>query len=232
MDRAAERVILDRPARRPATTTRSPARRARRGRQRPVSAGWSTRSTARSTTSTACRSYAVSIAAEVAGRGCLRRRPRRRARDRVRRHSRWRRRRGPASPSGARRRPTGASRWWPPASATTSRSGRRRRRRLAQRPAGDARHQAVRLGRARPVCGRLRRGRRLLRGGHAPVGLGSRRAHRAGGRRRVDGLHGRPPGGRTTLAADPQLFQALHDLLVASGADELPVAGDGRTSSG
>jgi myo-inositol-1(or 4)-monophosphatase len=49
---------------------------------------------------------------------------------------------------------------------------------------------------------------------------------------KVAGLHGRPPGRRTTLAANPQLFEALQDVLAASGADELPVVGDGRTSSG
>jgi myo-inositol-1(or 4)-monophosphatase len=49
---------------------------------------------------------------------------------------------------------------------------------------------------------------------------------------RVAGLHGGAPGRRTTLAANPELFDALHDLLVASGADDLPVAGGGLTSSG
>jgi myo-inositol-1(or 4)-monophosphatase len=36
---------------------------------------------------------------------------------------------------------------------------------------------------------------------------------------RVDGLLGKPPGGHTTLAANPGLFSALHDLLVAADAD-------------
>jgi myo-inositol-1(or 4)-monophosphatase len=36
---------------------------------------------------------------------------------------------------------------------------------------------------------------------------------------RVDGLRGRPPGSATTLAANPVLFDRLHDLLVASNAD-------------
>ena len=38
---------------------------------------------------------------------------------------------------------------------------------------------------------------------------------------RVGGLHGRPPGRRVTLAANPSLFNALHDLLVAAGAGDL-----------
>lgn len=38
---------------------------------------------------------------------------------------------------------------------------------------------------------------------------------------RVDGLQGRPPGRRVTLAANPSLFNALHDLLVAAGAGDL-----------
>jgi len=38
---------------------------------------------------------------------------------------------------------------------------------------------------------------------------------------RVDGLQGRPPGRRVTLAANPSLFGALHDLLVAAGAGDL-----------
>ena len=38
---------------------------------------------------------------------------------------------------------------------------------------------------------------------------------------RVDGLLGRPPGPQVTLAANPALFDALHDLLVDSGAGEL-----------
>lgn len=36
---------------------------------------------------------------------------------------------------------------------------------------------------------------------------------------RVGGLGGRPPGGHTTLAANPELFTALADLLVAADAD-------------
>jgi myo-inositol-1(or 4)-monophosphatase len=36
---------------------------------------------------------------------------------------------------------------------------------------------------------------------------------------RVDGLGGRPPGRWTTLAANPVLFDRLHDLLVSSGAN-------------
>jgi myo-inositol-1(or 4)-monophosphatase len=36
---------------------------------------------------------------------------------------------------------------------------------------------------------------------------------------RVDGLEGRGPGAHTTLAANPMLFEALHDLLVAADAD-------------
>lgn len=35
---------------------------------------------------------------------------------------------------------------------------------------------------------------------------------------RVEGLQGRPPGSHTTLAANPALFAALHDLLVDAGA--------------
>jgi myo-inositol-1(or 4)-monophosphatase len=33
---------------------------------------------------------------------------------------------------------------------------------------------------------------------------------------RVEGLQGRPPGSHTTLAANPRLFELLHDVLVAS----------------
>jgi myo-inositol-1(or 4)-monophosphatase len=36
---------------------------------------------------------------------------------------------------------------------------------------------------------------------------------------RVEGLGGRPPGGHTTLAANPVLFDALHDVLLAAEAD-------------
>lgn len=36
---------------------------------------------------------------------------------------------------------------------------------------------------------------------------------------RVGGLRGRPPGGHTTLAANPALFDALEELLVATGSD-------------
>jgi myo-inositol-1(or 4)-monophosphatase len=36
---------------------------------------------------------------------------------------------------------------------------------------------------------------------------------------RVDGLTGKPPGGHTTVAANPELFEALHDVLVAAEAD-------------
>jgi myo-inositol-1(or 4)-monophosphatase len=36
---------------------------------------------------------------------------------------------------------------------------------------------------------------------------------------RVDGLEGRPPGRHTTLAANPELFDLLHHVLVASHAD-------------
>jgi myo-inositol-1(or 4)-monophosphatase len=36
---------------------------------------------------------------------------------------------------------------------------------------------------------------------------------------RVDGLQGRPPGRHTTLAANPVLFERVHDLLVVSKAD-------------
>jgi myo-inositol-1(or 4)-monophosphatase len=36
---------------------------------------------------------------------------------------------------------------------------------------------------------------------------------------RVDGLQGRPPGNHTTLAANPQLFDLLHHVLVAANAD-------------
>jgi myo-inositol-1(or 4)-monophosphatase len=36
---------------------------------------------------------------------------------------------------------------------------------------------------------------------------------------RVDGLQGRPPGPQTTLAANPELFDLLHHVLVASHAD-------------
>lgn len=36
---------------------------------------------------------------------------------------------------------------------------------------------------------------------------------------RVDGLAGKPPGGHLTLAANPALFDALHELLVAAGGD-------------
>ena len=36
---------------------------------------------------------------------------------------------------------------------------------------------------------------------------------------RVEGLNGRPPGSATTVAANPALFDQLHDLLVASNAD-------------
>jgi myo-inositol-1(or 4)-monophosphatase len=50
---------------------------------------------------------------------------------------------------------------------------------------------------------------------------------------RVDGLEGRPPGPHTTLAANPELFSSLHDLLVAADADAAapdamsqPVPGD------
>jgi myo-inositol-1(or 4)-monophosphatase len=37
---------------------------------------------------------------------------------------------------------------------------------------------------------------------------------------RFAGLHGRPPSDRFVLAAPPNLFEALHDLLVAAGADD------------
>jgi myo-inositol-1(or 4)-monophosphatase len=50
---------------------------------------------------------------------------------------------------------------------------------------------------------------------------------------RVDGLGGKPPGAHTTLAANPVLFRALHDLLIAADADvaaadasSQPVPGD------
>jgi myo-inositol-1(or 4)-monophosphatase len=36
---------------------------------------------------------------------------------------------------------------------------------------------------------------------------------------RVEGLGGKPPGAYTTLAANPVLFSALHDLLIAAAAD-------------
>jgi myo-inositol-1(or 4)-monophosphatase len=36
----------------------------------------------------------------------------------------------------------------------------------------------------------------------------------------VEGLGGRPPGSATTVAANPALFNQLHDLLVAANADE------------
>jgi myo-inositol-1(or 4)-monophosphatase len=36
---------------------------------------------------------------------------------------------------------------------------------------------------------------------------------------RVGGLRGRPPGGHTTLAANPELFDALEELLIAAGSD-------------
>jgi myo-inositol-1(or 4)-monophosphatase len=36
---------------------------------------------------------------------------------------------------------------------------------------------------------------------------------------RVDGLQGKPPGSHVTLAANPGLFGALHDVLVAADAD-------------
>jgi myo-inositol-1(or 4)-monophosphatase len=36
---------------------------------------------------------------------------------------------------------------------------------------------------------------------------------------RVEGLGGKPPGAHTTLAANPVLFSALHDLLIAADAD-------------
>jgi myo-inositol-1(or 4)-monophosphatase len=38
---------------------------------------------------------------------------------------------------------------------------------------------------------------------------------------RVEGLLGRPPGTHVTLAANPQLWDALHELLVAAGAGDL-----------
>lgn len=38
---------------------------------------------------------------------------------------------------------------------------------------------------------------------------------------RVDGLLGRPPGSHVTLAANPRLWDALHDVLVDSGAGDL-----------
>ena len=47
---------------------------------------------------------------------------------------------------------------------------------------------------------------------------------------RVGGLHDRPPGSHTTLAANPALFAALHDLLVEAGADADP-AGDPAPTS-
>lgn len=42
---------------------------------------------------------------------------------------------------------------------------------------------------------------------------------------RVDGLGGKPPGGHTTLAANPALFEALHGLLVAAHADAASPSG-------
>jgi myo-inositol-1(or 4)-monophosphatase len=41
---------------------------------------------------------------------------------------------------------------------------------------------------------------------------------------RVGGLLGRPPGRHVTLGANPGLFAALHDLLVAAGAGDRDVA--------
>jgi myo-inositol-1(or 4)-monophosphatase len=38
---------------------------------------------------------------------------------------------------------------------------------------------------------------------------------------RVDGLEGRGPGRRVTLAANPRLFDTLHDMLLAAGAGDL-----------
>jgi myo-inositol-1(or 4)-monophosphatase len=35
----------------------------------------------------------------------------------------------------------------------------------------------------------------------------------------VAGLHGAPPSDRLVLAASPELFGPLHDLLLAAGAD-------------
>jgi myo-inositol-1(or 4)-monophosphatase len=47
---------------------------------------------------------------------------------------------------------------------------------------------------------------------------------------RVEGLGGRPPGVATTVAANPALFDRLHDLLVASNADGS--VGNGVTAGG
>jgi myo-inositol-1(or 4)-monophosphatase len=47
---------------------------------------------------------------------------------------------------------------------------------------------------------------------------------------RVEGLQGRPPGHRLTVAANPALFDALHDLLVAAGGADEP-AGEAPASS-
>jgi myo-inositol-1(or 4)-monophosphatase len=42
---------------------------------------------------------------------------------------------------------------------------------------------------------------------------------------RVDGLHGRPPGRHTTLAANPVLFDLMHHVLVASQASDASPSG-------
>ena len=47
---------------------------------------------------------------------------------------------------------------------------------------------------------------------------------------RVDGLSGKPPGGHTTLAANPVLFDALHDVLVAAEADAASPNGEAVVS--
>jgi myo-inositol-1(or 4)-monophosphatase len=41
---------------------------------------------------------------------------------------------------------------------------------------------------------------------------------------RVDGLLGRGPGSRVTLAGNPTLWDALHEILVAAGAGDLDPA--------
>jgi myo-inositol-1(or 4)-monophosphatase len=98
----------------------------------------------------------------------------------------------------------------------------------------------VRTGQADVVRGLLPRVRDIRRAGSAALDLcavasgsldafyeagmypwdwaaGALIAREAGAR--VDGLGGRPPGRWTTLAANPVLFDRLHDLLVSSGAN-------------
>ena len=159
--------------------------------------------------------YAVSIARRGRRRAGLRRRARRRA-------ATWSTPRPAAAGRTCNGRPITCSTQTDPALslvATGLLLRAARRGAQARTMAPSCRRSATSGGsaRRRSTCARWPPvGRRLLRGGHAPVGLGGRRADRAGGRRPGRRARGKPPGGHTTLAANPVLFAALHHVLVAA----------------